>query len=150
MLANQEHFVQLFRENDHRAVLMQNEIANLTRYVTQNTVQTKHFLVVLSVLFFQAKQLTVVTRALETLIVDKKLAPGLIAPDVLHEKYAHLAEQLSAQSKHLSITSEIDLFNCKASFMTFTNEVLRIVVHVPVYDQRLGDFTLQISEYAYF
>ena len=26
--------------------------------------------------------------------------------------------------------------------MTFTNEVLRIVVHVPVYDQRLGDFTL--------
>ena len=142
LMANQEHFVQLFRENDHRAMLMQKEIGKLTQYVTRSSMHTKQFLVVLSILFLQAKQLAVIFRALETLILDKKLAPGLIAPDLLHEKYGHLQQQLSEQGKHLSITTELDLFNCPASFATFTDHTLRIVVHVPVFDDRLGDFTL--------
>ena len=142
LLANQEHFVQLLRENDHRAVLMQSEISDLSQLVARNSATTKSVVLLLSIMFLQSKQLAVIFRALETLILDKKLAPGLIAPDLLHAKYEHLTKQLQKQSRHLSIDTELDLFNCPVSFATFTNEVLRIVVHVPVYNTRLGDFTL--------
>ena len=142
LLANQEHIVQVLREQDHRAVLMQSEMHNLAHLVAKNSASTKTVVLLLSIMFLQSKQLAVLFRGLETLIVDKKLAPGLIAPDLLHVKYAHLSKQLALQSRHLAIETELDLFNCPASFATFTDETLRIVVHVPVYDMRLGDFTL--------
>ena len=142
LLANQEHIVQILRENDHRAVLMQSEISSLAHLMAKNAASTQSVMLLLSIMFMQSKQLAVIFRGLETLIVDKKLAPGLISPDLLHKKYGHLSKQLSKQNKHLSIAAELDLFNCPASFATFTNEVLRIVVHIPVFDKRLGDFTL--------
>ena len=142
LLANQEHIVQVLRENDHRASLMQSEISSMAQLMARNAASTQSVMLLISIMFMQSKQLAVIFRALETLIVDKKLAPGLISPDLLHKKYAHLAKQLAGQGRHLSIAAELDLFNCPASFATFTNEVLRIVVHIPVFDKRLGDFTL--------
>ena len=142
LIANQEHIVQILRQSDHRASLMQSEIDDLAHLVARNTASTKSVVLLLSIMFMQSKQLAVIFRGLETLIVDNKLAPGLIAPDLLHEKYRHLSQQLALQNRHLAIETELDLFNCDASYATFTNEVLRIVVHIPVYDQDLGDFTL--------
>ena len=142
LMANQEHFVQLLQENDHRAVLMQEEISGLAQLVARNSAATKSVVLLLSVMFMQWKQLAVIFRGLETLILDNKLSPGLVAPDLLHLKYAHLSQQLAEQGKKLSIGTEIDLFNCQASYATFTDEVLRIMVHVPVYSEELGDFTI--------
>ena len=142
LIANQDHILQILRENDHRAALMQSEIHGLTQIVARNSASTKTIVLLLSIMFLQSKQLAVIFRGLETLIVDGKLAPGLIAPDLLHEKYEHLSKQLALQNRHLSIATELDLFNCQASYATFTNEVLRVVVHIPVYDTKLGDFTL--------
>ena len=82
---------------------MQSEISDLAQLVAKNSVTTKSVVLLLSIMFLQAKQLAVVFRGLETLIVDHKLAPGLIAPDILHEKYQHLSSQLAMQSRHLSI-----------------------------------------------
>ena len=142
LMANQEHIVQLLRENDHRAVVMQSEISDLAHMVARNSATTKSVVLLLSIMFLQSKQLAVIFRGLETLILDRKLAPGIIAPDLLHSKYLHLTKQLHAQGRRLSIDTELDLFNCPVSFATFTNEVLRIVVHIPVFDEAMGEFSL--------
>ena len=142
LMANQEHIVQLLRESDHRAVVMQSEISDLAHMVARNSATTKSIVLLLSIMFMQSKQLAVIFRGLETLILDRKLAPGLVAPDLLHSKYLHLTKQLHVQGRQLSIDTELDLFNCPVSFATFTNEVLRIVVHIPVFDEKMGEFSL--------
>ena len=142
VIANQDHILQILRENDHRAALMQSKIHSLTNIVACNSARTKTIVLLLSIMFLQSKQLAVICRGLETLVVDGKLATGIIAPDLLHEKYEHLSKQLALQNRHLSIATELNLFNCQASSATFTYEVLRVMVHIPVYDTKLGDFSL--------
>ena len=142
LLANQDHFVQLFRENDHRAVLMQSEIHDLSVIVQQSSASARNCLILLSIFFFQAKQLSVTFRALETLILDGKLSPGLLGPDLLHQKYGHLAQQVSRQGQRLAIDTELDLFRCAVSFGTFTDETVRIVAHIPVTNDDLASFSL--------
>ena len=95
LIANQEHIVQILRESDHRASLMQSEIDDLAHLVARTSASTKSVVLLLSIMFMQSKQLAVIFRGLETLIVDNKLAPRLIAPDLLHEKYQHLSKQLA-------------------------------------------------------
>ena len=142
LMANQEHFVQLFRENDHRAVLMQSEIHSPAQLVRNNSESLKSSLVLLAIFFFQSKQLAVTFRALETLLLDKRLSLGLLAPELVMDKFGHLAQQIEKSGKALAISTEIDLFNCLVSFGTFTYERVRVVVHVPVFDPAMGDFKL--------
>lgn len=142
LLANQEHFVQLFRENDHRAVLMQHEIYNLTTMVYDNLNSIKSAFIIMTILFMQAKQLAVVFQALETLILDRKLSPGLISANILYEKLLHLQEQAKLQGKTLVSTAELDVFKYDLSFVTFASNTVRIVVHVPVADAKMGSFSL--------
>lgn len=132
LMANQKHFVQLLRENDHRAVLMQSEMHDLATYVHRNADSAKTALILLSIFFMQAKQLASIFRGFDTLIVEKKISPSLIASDILGKKYQHLQEQVRRQGKSLAITSEIALFDCKVSFATFTNGKLRVVIHIHI------------------
>ena len=144
LLANDKHFVQVLRAFDHRGRVQHEEIRELARIVHGAMAKTEKKLdsidaavMVLSAFQAQTIQLIPFTRALESVMIHRKLSPGLLAPHALIDKLDHLRIQTEKKDLRLVSMNEIDLFQFPLSFASFASGIMKIVVHVPVTSRHL-------------
>lgn len=139
LLADDKHFVQVLKAFDHRAKVQHHDILELAAVVHSSITKSEAKFdsldaatMVLANFQAQTLQLIPFTRALESVLIHRRLSPGLLNLDVLKSKMDHLALQVAKQHSELVSHREIDLFQFPLSFASFTNGMMKIVVHVPV------------------
>ena len=141
LLANQEHIVQVLRQQEHSAHVNTENVKRLAEIVAKadfDRLSVKNAvsgsLILVATFMYRSHEMNNLFRATENLLLHHKLSPTLLAPGVLGPKLSHLSEQANLINRELSISQESDIFLCQTSFLTNTDHVLRIVVHIPVHD----------------
>lgn len=139
LLANDKHFVQVLHAFDHRAKVQHQDILDLAAVVRSSISKSEAkfdsldaAMMVLSNFQAQTIQLIPFTRALESVLIHRRLSPGLLNPEILQSKLDHLALQTEKQNTLLVSRREIDLFQFPLSFASFAHGEMKIVIHIPV------------------
>ena len=142
LLANQQHLVQVLRQQEHSGDVTAENLKRLAAIVAESdferlTVENAvgGSLIIISTFMYRSHEMNNLFRATETLLLHQKLSPTLLLPGVLAPKLAHLSKQANIIDRELSISQESDLFLLRVSFVANTDHILRIVVHIPVHDQ---------------
>jgi len=66
-------------------------------------------------------------------LTDNKISPQLFNISVLPTALHKLQAQMTAQDYRLALDQIPDLFKCETSYISFTNGLIRIFVHIPAY-----------------
>ena len=144
LLDNQKHIYSKLRQTQLLAFADHKDLTRLAQLVAgthrlQLLTNTEHeaAIVILALLYIQGHRVGQLKSALDSLLVHHRLHPGLLRADVLHTHLSALRSQAEARGLTLAVQSEVDLFSCPVSFITTTKSVVRLAVHIPVFDSSL-------------
>ena len=136
---NQEQLVAALREEEHRGAITQGHVRELQAILSSDRERSDlrseglaGALVALAALSAQSHDSVRLARALESLLLQQKLSPGLLRAGKLREKLDHLRVEANAKGLRLGIDAVHQVFQLPVSFGTSTSQVLRVVVHLPL------------------
>ena len=137
--ANDRHFVQVLKAHEAMTEAESHRLDELAAIVKKNMRGTERkyssmesSIKVLSGFLSQIQQFIPFSRALDDLIMHKRLSPGFLRNFVLDAKLLSIKKQLAKKNLELVSEHEVDLFQFPVSFATFADHTLRIVIHIPV------------------
>lgn len=138
LMANENHLVTALRATQSRVSLNSRSLMSIQDVLhsvqARQLLQGDHIqagLIMVAAMLAQTQAMGRILQGLETLIVHGKLSPLLLSPNVLKGKLDKLQAKARKMKKQLAISSELELFECPVSYTTFSNYVMRVVVHIP-------------------
>ena len=140
LLQNQEHLLQVLRENEHITKLNSEHVETVRKVlsgqinINSNAVkETGVFISILVICLKALRQADLIAHGIQALIISRKLSTDFIPGHLLSDKIDHLEKQANLKDYSLSISEHYELFECELSFVVYHNGTIRIITHIPVF-----------------